>query len=427
MRIRPTTGACMQRGEVAVAATMQQCQVRRVPHGILQVRPRPSGASAYNPDMTIAIIVLLAFLVHLGFAGSRLAVPLFAVHEGATPFVVGTIVSLYAVLPAFLAVPAGRISDRLGYKIPLLFGTIGVMAAVLVSFLFPSMASLYATAMLSGLGFMALQLSTQALAGAIATPEQRARNFSWLSIGFAMANLLGPLVSGYLIDTIGYARTFGALALPVLPAVIIAAFGSRWIPRVASRGEAARGGFFDLLRIKPLRDTLIASGIVSSAWDVYQFFMPVYGRAQGLSATAIGVVMSAFGISIILIRTVLPAAVRRYGEERLLTWAMFVAAVCFCLFPFFHTPYGLAAVSFVLGIACGCGQPLSMTLLFNASPKGRAGEATGMRITVNQIGHVVVPLMFGAVGSMAGFGAVFFTNGAFLVAGGYLSHRNLGR
>ncbi len=377
--------------------------------------------------MTIAIIVLLAFLVHLAFAGSRLAVPLFAVDEGATPFVVGTIVSLYAVLPAFLAVPAGRISDRLGYKIPLLFGTSGVLAAVLVSFLFPSMASLYATAMLSGLGFMALQLSTQALAGAIAAPEQRARNFSWLSIGFAMANLLGPLVSGYLIDTIGYAWTFGALAIPVLPAVVIAAFGSRWIPPVASRGEAVRGGFFDLLKIKPLRDTLIASGIVSSAWDVYQFFMPVYGRAQGLSATAIGVVMSAFGISIILIRTALPAAVRRFGEERLLTGAMFVAAACFCLFPFFHSPYGLAAVSFVLGIACGCGQPLSMTLLFNASPKGRAGEATGMRITFNQVGHVIVPLMFGAVGSIAGFGAVFFTNGAFLVAGGILSHRNLGR
>lgn len=377
--------------------------------------------------MTIHIIVLLAFLVHLGFSGCRLAVPLLAVHEGATPFLVGTIVALYAVLPAFLAVPAGRISDRLGYKTPLLVGSLGVMAAVLVSAAAPSMGSLYATAMLSGLGFMALQLATQALAGAIAGPAERARNFSWLSIGFAAANLCGPLVTGWLIDNIGYARTFAALAVPLVPAVIISAFGSRWIPPVATRGDAALGGFFDLLRIKPLRDTLIASGVVSSAWDVYQFFMPVYGRAQGLSATAIGVVMSAFAVSIILVRTVLPAGVRRWGEARLLTAAMFLAALCFCLFPFFEDAWALAAVSFLLGIGCGCGQPLSMTMLFNASPKGRAGEATGMRITVNQVGHVIVPLMFGAVGSIAGFGAVFFTNGAFLIAGGVLSHRNLGR
>jgi hypothetical protein len=50
-----------------------------------------------------------------------------------------------------------------------------------------------------------------------------------------------------------------------------------------------------------------------------------------------------------------------------------------------------------------------------------------MRITVNQITHVAVPLLFGAVGSAAGFAAVFYSNAGFLAAGGYLSLRNLGR
>jgi hypothetical protein len=68
-----------------------------------------------------------------------------------------------------------------------------------------------------------------------------------------------------------------------------------------------------------------------------------------------------------------------------------------------------------------------MTLVFNASPKGRVGEATGMRITVNQITHVAVPLLFGAVGSVAGFAVVFYSNAGFLAAGGYLSLRSLGR
>ena len=377
--------------------------------------------------MTIYIIVLMAFLVHLGFAGCRLAVPLLAVQEGANPFVVGTIVALYAALPSVLAIPAGRVSDRLGFRIPLLFGTTGVCVALLLPYFWTAIGALYVTAMLSGLGFMALQLATQTLAGAIAAPAERARNFSLLALGFAVANLIGPLLTGYMIDEIGYANAFGALAVPLLPAIAVAALGSRWIPPVAARGEAARGGFLDLLKIKALRDTLLASGIVSSAWDVYQFFMPVYGRAQGLSATAIGVVMSAFAISIILVRALLPFAVRRYGEARLLTGAMFVACVAFCLFPLFQSAWPLAAVSFLLGCGCGCGQPLSMTLLFNASPKGRAGEATGMRITVNQIGHVAIPLLFGALGSVAGFAAVFFANASFLAFGGYLSARNLMR
>jgi MFS family permease len=79
--------------------------------------------------MTIYLIILLAFLTHVGFAGSRLAVPLFAVDQGATPFVVGTAVALYAAFPVVLALPAGRMTDRLGFKLPLIFGTGGVFTA----------------------------------------------------------------------------------------------------------------------------------------------------------------------------------------------------------------------------------------------------------------------------------------------------------
>jgi MFS family permease len=374
--------------------------------------------------MTIYIIVLLAFLTHIGFAGSRLAVPLFAVDQGATPFVVGTVVALYALFPLFLALPAGRMSDRLGFKMPLVLGTGGVFVALILPLFWPSMWTLYITASLIGLAFMALQLATQTLAGAVAKPEERARNFSLVSLGFAVANFGGPLLTGYLIDEIGYAWTFGAISLPLIPAVAVSLFADRWIPPVSSKAQSVSGGMFDLLRIRMLRNTLIASGIVSGAWDVYQFFMPVYGRALGLSATAIGIVMSAFAISIILVRLVLPFAVRRSGEVELLTYAMFVAAVAFCLFPLFSGAPMLAAVSFLLGIACGCGQPLSMTLVFNASPKERTGEATGMRITVNQVTHLVIPLVFGVVGSVAGFAAVFLTNAGGLVLGGYMSWRN---
>lgn len=377
--------------------------------------------------MTIYIIVLLAFLTHIGFAGSRLAVPLFAVDQGATPFVVGTVVALYALFPAVLALAAGRMTDRLGFKIPMLFGTGGVFIALILPFLWPSMAMLYFTASLLGIAFMALQIATQTLAGAIAGPSERARNFSHLSLGFALANLTGPLLAGFLIDQIGYAWTFGALAIPLVPAIVVSAMGSRWIPNVHAKVQSVGGGMFDLLKIKPLRNTLIASGIVSAAWDVYQFFMPIYGRAHGLSATAIGVVMSAFAVAIILVRIVLPFAVRRTGEVQLFTYAMFVAGAAFCLFPLFQSPWPLAAASFLLGVGCGVGQPLSMTMVFNTSPKGRAGEATGMRITVNQVMHFVIPLLFGAMGSVAGFAAVFLTNAGFLVAGGYVSLRNHGR
>ena len=373
--------------------------------------------------MVLYLVIFLAFLTHLGFAGSRLAVPLLAVDQGAAPFVVGTVMSLYAALPAVLALPAGRLLDRLGFKLPLFFGSIGLCAALLLPFLWPSITTLYFTTTLLGVCFMTFQLATQTLTGALGGPAERARNFSLLSLGYALANFSGPLIAGVLIDHVGHGRTFLALALPLVPVVIVTAMGSRWIPDVHTKSESASGGFLDLLRIKELRQTLIASGIVSSAWDVYQFFMPIYGRSLGLSATAIGSVMSAFATSIVLVRVFLPFAVRRTGEAQMLTYAMFVACAAFCLFPLFHSPWPLAAVSFLLGIGCGCGQPLSLTMVYNASPKGRAGEAAGMRITVNQVTHFMIPLLFGAVGSVAGYAAVFFVNGGFLAVGGWVSRR----
>ena len=371
----------------------------------------------------LTIIILATFLSHIGFAGSRLAVPLFAVDRGATPLVVGTVMALYAALPAVLALPAGRFTDRLGFKIPMLFGSSGVFTGLMLPFLWPSLTTLYFSAALLGLSFMLFQLATQTLAGAIADPSERARNFSLLSIGLASANFAGPLFAGVLIDHVGHSRTFFVLAIPLVPAILLSAMGSRWIPDVHRRAEAVRSGVLDLLRIKELRNTLIASGIVSSAWDVYQFVMPIYGRSLGLSATAIGTVLSAFAVAIIVVRALLPFAVRRTGEAPMLTYAMFVSCAAFCLFPLFESAWPLAAVSFLLGVGCGVGQPLSLTLVYNASPKGRAGEAGGMRMTVNQVTHFLIPLLFGAIGSAAGYAAVFFTNAGCLALGGYLSRR----
>lgn len=390
----------------------------------IPVPPRVSRHQPPVPDpVTLYRIILMAFLTHLGFAGSRLAVPLLAVDRGGTPFIVGTVVALYAALPAVLALPAGRMTDRLGFRIPLVFGSSGIFVALVTAYIWPTVTTLYFVASLLGVSFMVFQLAIQTLAGAIAQPHERARNFSLLSLGYASANFAGPLIAGFLIDHIGHGRTFLALAAPLVPAFALAAFGSRWLPEARAKSDAVGGGLFDLLRIEALRNTLIASGIVSAAWDVYQFFMPIYGRAQGMSATAIGSVMSAFATAIILVRVVLPYALRRTREVQLLTYAMFVACGAFCLFPLFQTPWPLAAASFVLGIGCGCGQPLSLTLVFNASPKGRAAEAAGMRITVNQVAHFIIPIVFGALGSAAGYAAVFLTNAGFLALGGYISRR----
>ena len=52
---------------------------------------------------------------------------------------------------------------------------------------------------------------------------------------------------------------------------------------------------------------------------------------------------------------------------------------------------------------------------------GRAGEALGLRLTVNKFTQIVVPIAFGSLGTAAGVHPVFWTNALLLLAGGYLS------
>ncbi|MGZ5230475.1 MAG: MFS transporter, partial [Burkholderiales bacterium] len=83
----------------------------------------------------------------------------------------------------------------------------------------------------------------------------------------------------------------------------------------------------------------------------------------------------------------------------------------------------LFALSFGIGLALGCSQPLTLNLAYNYSPEGRAGEVTGLRLTINNITHVGVPVASGALASLLGVAPVFWTCAALLVTSGYMSRK----
>jgi MFS family permease len=179
---------------------------------------------------------------------------------------------LYSFLPMWLAIGAGRMSDRVGVRGPMLAGCCGIAVGAVLPRIFPGLPALFAATSLIGLSFMLFQVGTQQATGALGAPADRPRNFSLLALGYSVSGFTGPLTVGLLIDHASFSATFACLALlPLAPAAVLAR-GRLALPRKRpANAPATSSGVADLLRNRHLRHVFIINGRLSMAWDLHTF------------------------------------------------------------------------------------------------------------------------------------------------------------
>ena len=163
---------------------------------------------------------------------------------------------------------------------------------------------------------------------------------------------------------------------------------------------------------------LVTSSLVVTGIALFQFYMPIYGHGIGLSASAIGIVLAMFAAAAFVVRGIIPRLIAWLGKNKVLACAFFLGAASLLLVPFFKSAVALALVSFAFGLGMGCGNPITMMMTFSNSADGRSGEALGLRITVNNLTQVIIPVMFGAIGSAFGIFPVFWGTALMLASGG---------
>jgi MFS family permease len=369
----------------------------------------------------VYLAVMCTLMQSISMRGAKMVVSLSALSLGATPFEVGILASLFAAFPLLLAVTAGRVSDRIGVRPPMIFGSITIACGIAMPLAVNGLVGLIACATLIGLGHIFFHVSAHNLIGAYGDGEARTRNFATFSLGQSVSAFIGPSLAGFSIDGLGFPPTHALLAAVALfPAAVLTAL-PRLVPAHSPRDAPDAGGSFALLRNPGLRRTLVMSGVTLTGIELFTFYFPVYGRSIGLTASAIGLVMSSYAVAAFIVRLGMHAAARRVGELGVLTGSLFIAGVTFLLVPLVAKAPLLALTAFLLGLGLGCAQPLTILLTYNHAPAGRSGEALGMRLTVNKLTQIAVPLLFGGLGSAFGLIPVFWANGAFLLAGGVVS------
>ena len=364
------------------------------------------------------------------YVGSRLTVLLYAVHLGASPATVGVLTALFSVLGITTSVATGRWIDRVGPRNPMLWTALLMAAGGALPFVWDHMAALFILALTVGTAYNVYFTGQQIQIGRYGEADDRVGNFAFYMQAFAMASFIAPLITGFAIDEIGYAWTFLMFAaFPLVPATVIALDKLDLSKPAGSDGENAetgkkkKGSVLDLMRLPDLRRIFIAALLIHIGWNLYTFLTPIYGTSIHLSASQIGIILSTFSLASVIVRAAAPALSRHLTPWQVMILALVVTATGLIASPFFTSMTMLMILAFWLGLGLGVGAPISMALIYEASPPDRIGEVLGLRLSLNNAMQTVVPLAAGAIGAALGVGPVFWTLAAMMVIGAWAARR----
>ena len=303
------------------------------------------GSTRDQRDVSkLVVLMITAFIDMVGLLMLIPLLPFFAMNMGGGGFIVGLLVSSFAVAQLLSAPIWGRFSDRYGRRPALLIG-LGASAIAYIIFAFAdSLWLLFLSRLVQGAGGGTVGV-IQAYVADTLKPEQRARGLGWLSAATNAGVAIGPVLGSLAIGMGRAAPGLLAAALCLANMLFAAKFLSESRDMAeAQRMQPARGRSRQALRYvmshpKEQSSRLIwiyavTMGAFNGITAVLTLFMAV---RFGLTEKTIGFVFLYIGLISVLTRAIfLGPIVDKVGEARLSRFGMFLLASGIAVLPFVH-------------------------------------------------------------------------------------------
>src|ERR1700730_3685633 len=161
------------------------------------------------------ILVWMCVLIavnQLGFGSIVPVAPLYAASFGVSPAAIGLTIALYGLARFLLAVPAGRLADRVGRRGTLALGGVITVVGNLLCAVAPSYVLFLGARFVAGAGAAFILTAAQIVLADISPPAQRGRMMGIYSGVFAFAVGVGPYPGGLLAERFGLNAPFVAYA-----------------------------------------------------------------------------------------------------------------------------------------------------------------------------------------------------------------------
>ncbi|MFP4214067.1 MAG: MFS transporter [Desulfohalobiaceae bacterium] len=375
-------------------------------------------------------IVNLLYLLHFFRHGMVLPlIPLFARELGASAALIGAVVSAFSLLALFLAIPAGRLADRLGSRFILALGVCSNMLYSILLLLANNVWILAWAQLLGGLGFLFMVVGSQAYVTRLGVTRQIERGFAGLSITAAVGQGLGPFCGGLLVSAAGYAGVFAlALLLSLSGCIVLALPRQAAGPEEQSQRPKLREQLGSFLADRIMLGVLLFTFAAVFTVTLRSSFLPVLLQDKGFGPGYIGFFISSFAVAMTLVRLVSARLLRTFKRGQLLLLALTLLALGVLVLPVLQAKPWLTLALLVCGLGFGISQPLSMVMVSDLATTSESGLAMGLRFTVITSATFLGPLLLGMVVSWLGLEWAFYLPAGLLLAvGGLLwsGHRRL--
>ena len=356
--------------------------------------------------------------VALDLVGFGIVVPIlgrYAERFGANGLQVGLMFASFSVAQMVFAPILGRISDKVGRKPVIVFSLIGTAVGSFVTGAAGALWVLFLGRILDGASGASVSVAQGAVAD-IAPPEQRAKLMGMLGAAFGVGFVVGPVLGGL--------AALGGPHVPFYVAGTIAAINA-----VAAMIRLPETKPENIVRREPTKSTAARSpilvrfafaGLISSlAFSGFEATFSLFGSERfNLTEGSTALVFVLVGVVLVATQGgLIGPLTARFGSRLLLRGGL--ATVGIGLLVLALTPsmgWSMLIIALVLlSLGQGLASPSSTSLVTEAAPVDRRGEALGYQQSVGAFGRVAGPVLAGALFDHVGIGAPYFI-GALLFA-----------
>jgi len=373
----------------------------------------------------MAALVVHAVLVQVFTYAFRPAVSYAVLEAGGSTVLLGVLGAVFALPALLLALPSGRLVDRLGERLAGAIGGTMLLASAVVALVgLRSLVALTVATVLLGCGHLLSVVSEQALVANRAQPGSRDSAFGMYTFVVSIGQTIGPVLiaipaadgSGPALMVIVAICIGVAVGVTVSGALLAAARGDRFAPQHGVLDTAGR-----LVRMPGVFRALLSSSLALASVDITLAYWPALGHDRALPAWVVSAMLVARSLSTMLSRAALPVSVRLLGRRRLMIASLAIAAISLAGMAVPVASGALVALAALYGFAIGVSQPVTMSWLTDVAPPGERGMTMSVRLAGNRLGQSTVPALVGILAASAGAGGVLLATGAALIVASWAS------